>query len=65
MSRGIIMKITDHFYTITQAAAVLGVNRLTIWRRTKQGELDIERIGREVLIPKWQVELIKIRGKSK
>ncbi len=53
------MNILDFFYTEGQAAQALNVNRLTIWRWIKEGKLDIQRVGREVLIPKWEIELMK------
>ena len=52
------MKILDFFYTEQQAAEKLGLNRITIWRWIKGGKLDIQRVGREVLIPKWEVDLL-------
>lgn len=60
------MKICDFFYTEGQVAEVLGINRLTVWRWIKEGRFDIQRVGREVLIPKWEVELLKTNtGKTK
>lgn len=56
------MKLSDLFYTQGEAAEVLGVNRMTIWRWIKEGRFDIQRVGREVLIPKWEVELLKTRA---
>lgn len=53
------MKIQDFFYTEQQAAEALGVKPITIWRRIKAGSFNIERIGKMVLIPKWEVELVK------
>jgi len=53
------MKIIDYFYTEKQVAETMGVNRITIWRWLKSGKFSIQRVGREVLIPKWEVELIK------
>lgn len=53
------MKISDIFYTEKQASEVLGVNRITIWRWVKSGRLNAQYIGREALIPKWEIELIK------
>jgi len=58
------MKILDFFCTEAQAAKFLDVNRITIWRWIKSGRLDAQTIGREVLIPRWQVELLK-EGRSK
>jgi len=54
------MEIVDFFYTEDQAAKQLNVNRITIWRWIREGKFDIQRVGREVLIPKWEVELLKV-----
>ena len=42
--------ITDHYVTKSQAARLLGVNSLTIWRWIRAGKLPAEKVGREVLI---------------
>jgi excisionase family DNA binding protein len=62
--KGVSMKIVDFFYTEDQAAKEMNVNRITIWRWIKEGRFDIQRVGREVLIPKWEVELIKVKKKK-
>jgi excisionase family DNA binding protein len=53
------MKIIDYFYTAQQAAKLLGVNRITIWRWMKSGKFSTQQVGREVLIPKWEIELLQ------
>jgi excisionase family DNA binding protein len=53
------MEIMDYFVTECKAANILGVNRNTIARWAREGKLDIQRIGRTGLIPKWQIELLK------
>lgn len=53
------MQVNDFFYTEQQAADLLGINRLTVWRWIKGGTFNVQRIGGIVLIPKWEVELIK------
>jgi excisionase family DNA binding protein len=58
------MKISEFFYTQGEAAEVLGVTSVTVWRWIKEGRLDIERIGREVLIPKWEIELLKTKSRK-
>lgn len=59
------MHVADYFYTKGQVARELGVNQLTIWRWIKEGKLNAQRLGKQVvLIPKWEVELIK-RGRIK
>ena len=42
-----------------QTAEVLGVSRITVWRWIEDGKFDIQRVGREVLTRKWEVELLK------
>jgi len=53
------MKILDYFCTESQAAELLGVNRITVWRWIKSGKFNVQHIGGVVLIPKWEVELLK------
>ncbi len=48
----------DYFVTESEAATILGVNRNTIARWGKDGKLDIQRVGRTGLIPKWQIEIL-------
>lgn len=58
------MEILDYFYTEGQVARLLDVNRITVWRWIRQGRFDIQRVGREVLIPKWQVDLLKRKERA-
>jgi len=53
------MELAEYFLTASQAALRLGVARITIWRWIKEGRFNVQRIGREAFIPKWEVELIK------
>ncbi len=55
------MQILDYFYTEGQVAEMLDVNRITIWRWIKDGRFNIQRVGREVLIPKWEADLIRAK----
>lgn len=52
------MKIEDFFYTEQQAASLLKVNRITIWRWIKNDKFNTQQIGGIVLIPKWEVDLL-------
>lgn len=56
------MKIADFFYTETEAAKVLNVNRITVWRWINNGRFDVQRVGGVVFIPKDEVELVKKGG---
>ena len=57
-----MIKIADLFYTEVQAARLLGVNRITIWRWIKEGRFNVQRVGRVVFIPKSDVEELINRG---
>ena len=56
-----MIKISDFFYTETEAAKALGVNRITIWRWIKNGRFDAQHVGGVVFIPKDEVNFIKIK----
>ena len=57
------MQIAEYFYTSGQVAEVLGITRVTVWRWMKEGRFNIQRVGREALIPKGEVDaLIEARG---
>jgi excisionase family DNA binding protein len=53
------VKIADFFYTEQQVADLLNVNRVTIWRWLKAGKFNTQKVGGVVLIPKWEVELLR------
>ena len=53
------MNISDFFYTSGQAARLLGVTRITIWRWVKSRRFNVQYIGREALIPKWEIDILK------
>ena len=55
------MKIAEFFYTSGQAAKLLGVTRITIWRWVKSERFNVQYIGREALIPKWEIDLLKVK----
>jgi excisionase family DNA binding protein len=59
------MEILDYFYTAGQAAKLLNVNRITVWRWIRQGKLDTQQVGREVLIPKWEADLLRTKRQAR
>jgi excisionase family DNA binding protein len=63
-----MIKVADFFYTEAEVSRIFNVNRVTIWRWIRAGKFDSQKIGHEVLIPKWEVEIIqtkRARGKRK
>jgi hypothetical protein len=60
------MKISDYFYTRGQTAKILGITCVTVWRWVKEGKFnDVQYIGNETLIPKWEVDLLKEKKGTK
>lgn len=55
------MEISEFFYTSGQAAKLLGVTRITVWRWVKANKFNLQYIGKEALISKWEVDLLKVK----
>ena len=55
---GTYMKIADHFYTLSEAATRLRVERHTIARWIKDGRLEAQKAGGVVFIGKDAVDAI-------
>ena len=45
-----MIRISEIFYTLSEAASELGVGRHTIWRRIKAGNLESQKVGGVVFI---------------
>jgi len=56
MSRNLIDKVKKDYCTLGEAALLLSVNPVTIWRWISSGKLAAHRLGREVLIEKCELE---------
>lgn len=55
----VLEQVLVDFYTLGDAAKVVGVSRVTLWRWIKSGKLEVVRVGREVLIEKRLVETMR------
>ena len=53
------MRIAEHFYTLSEAAAYLGVNRITIRRWIQAGKFEAQTVGGVVFIERSVVERLK------
>ena len=53
------MEANDEYLTISQSAAYCGVNRGTIQRWVSERQLTRRRVGREALVPKAQLDILK------
>ena len=54
-----IEAVLRDFYTLGDAAQVLGVSRVTLWRWIRDGKLEAYRLGREVLVEKKSIDTAK------
>jgi excisionase family DNA binding protein len=57
--KGPAMQIKEVFYTLQEAADLLGVDRNTVWRWIKKGKLHAQKAGGVVFIEKGVIEQIK------
>lgn len=55
------MLISNYFYTLGDAARVLGITRVCLWKWIQKGKIRGEKIGRETIFPRWEIELLKER----
>ena len=55
------IRIVDHFFTLTEAAAKLNVNPVTIRRWIQAGKLGAQRVGGVVFITKREIQVIHAR----
>lgn len=51
-----MIEIAEHFYTLTEAAQRLGVERHTVSRWIKDGKLQAQKVGGVVFIERAAVE---------
>ena len=59
-----MIRIADRFYTLTQAAARLGVERHTVWRWIKTGKLEAQKAGGVVFIERGAVDRLRCPAAS-
>lgn len=58
--------LSDRYATKREAARLLGVNLVTIWRWAKDGKIRGEKLGQELLIPRKELaRLVKARRASR
>jgi len=60
MSSALIEKVNEDYCTLGEAAQLLSVSTVTIWRWINAGKIEAERLGREVLILRLSVEAIRL-----
>jgi len=55
---GNLMQVADYFYTEGQVAELMGVTRQTVYRWAKEGKFSSRRVGREVFVPKQEIQVL-------
>ena len=48
------MAVTKHYFSTSEVAGILGVTRVTVFRKIKLGKIKAEKIGRNFLVPAEQ-----------
>lgn len=54
-----MMVVSDYFYNLRDAAKVLGVTRICMWKWIEAGKIRGQKIGRETIFAKWEIEVLK------
>ena len=49
------------YYTTTELAKVLGISRISVFKRVKQGSIEGQKIGRDFIIFKKDIDLNKLK----
>jgi excisionase family DNA binding protein len=57
------MNKEEKFYSTTEAAKILGVSRVTIFNRIKEGKIHAKKIGRNFIIRAEEIEPFIVRDK--
>lgn len=62
MVQMMVIKIAEVFYTLSEAAERLSVERHTVWRWIRAGRLEAQKVGGTVLIERAAVEALRVAG---
>ena len=57
----IIIDITDPYYSIEETYPLLGISRMTLFRWLKRNKIYALRIADRVLIPKIEIERLRLK----
>jgi excisionase family DNA binding protein len=54
--------VKKDFYTTTELAKLLGISRISVFKRVKQGSIKGQKIGRDFIISKKDIDLAKLKA---
>lgn len=52
--------IEKNFYTVSELAKLLGISRISVFKRVKQGSIVGQKLGRNFIVLKKNVDLKKL-----
>ncbi len=50
------------FYTTIELAKLLGISRISVFKRVRQGSIKAQKMGRDFIIFKKDLDLIKLKS---
>ncbi len=59
-----LQRVLRNYYTLREAAAVLRVSKVTLWRWLTSGKLHGERVCHEVFLKKVTIDAIKAKAEQ-
>lgn len=51
------VKIEKNFYTVSELAKLLGISRISVFKRVRQGSIKGQKLGRNFIILKKDIDL--------
>ncbi|MCM2339104.1 MAG: helix-turn-helix domain-containing protein [Burkholderiales bacterium] len=57
-NKDILVKKTKNYYSTPEVAKLLGVSRVAIFKKIRNGQIHAEKIGRNYIIPREEYETI-------
>ena len=54
------IKIEKNFYTVSELAKLLGISRISVFKRVRQGSIRGQKLGRNFIVLKKDIDLKKL-----
>ena len=54
------IKIKKNFYTVSELAELLGISRISVFKRVKQGSIKGQKFGRNFIVLKKDINIKKL-----
>lgn len=53
-------EIEKNFYTVSELAGLLGISRISVFKRVRQGSIKGQKLGRNFIVLKKDIDLKKL-----